>query len=336
MREIISKRLIILILVLIAAIALPLFLKNKFYMNIVIMVIFYAALSGSWNILAGYAGQLSLGHTIFFGLGAYTSTLLLVKMGVSPWIGLFAALIVSMGIGALIGWPAFRLKGPFFTLATLAFSEVIRYVASYWKEFTNGAMGINIPFKPGLATMMFRSKEPYYYIALGMLLIIILITYMIDRSKIGSYFTAIRENEDAAEALGIPITRYKMYAILISSGLAAMTGVFYAQYILFIEPESVFNINFSSQIALMSIIGGMGTIFGPIVGAVLLVPLNEIVRATFTGLNGLNYFIYGIVLIVVVSWMPNGILPTITDWFKRRRSKVNKDREGAVKIDSAN
>lgn len=334
MRELLSKKLILFIILLIAALALPSVLKNKFYMNIVIMVIFYAALSSSWNILAGYAGQLSLGHTIFFGLGAYTSTLLLVKMGVSPWLGLFGAIIVSVGIGVLIGYPAFRLKGPFFTLATLAFSEVIRYVASFWKELTNGAMGINIPFKPGLYTMMFRTKEPYYFLALAMLLIIILITYLIDRSKIGSYFIAIRENEDAAEAIGIPITRYKQYAIIVSSGLAAMTGVFYAQYILFIEPEAVFNINFSTQIALMSIIGGMGTIFGPIVGAVLLVPLNEIVRSTFSGLNGLNFFIYGIVLIVVVSWMPNGILPTITDLVKRHRLRVSTNREGAAKIDS--
>lgn len=335
MRNLLSKKSIFLIVLFIIALALPSYLKNKFYMNIVIMVIFYAALSGSWNILAGYAGQLSLGHTIFFGLGAYTSTLLLVKMGVSPWLGLFAAVIVSMSIGALIGYPAFRLKGPFFTLATLAFSEVIRHIASFWKELTNGAMGINIPFKPGLSTMMFRTKEPYYFIALGMLIIIILITYLIDRSKVGSYFIAIRENEDAAEAVGIPITRYKLYAILISSGLAAMTGVFYAQYILFIEPEAVFNINFSSQIALMSIIGGMGTIYGPIVGSVLLVPLNEIVRSTFSGLNGLNFFIYGIVLIVVVTWMPKGIMPTITDEIKRRRLKVASNRKEAAKIDSA-
>lgn len=336
MRGLLSKKSIFLFILLIAAFALPNFLKNKFYMNIVIMVIFYAALSGSWNILAGYAGQLSLGHSIFFGLGAYTSTLLLVKMGVSPWLGIIAALIMSMAVGALIGYPAFRLKGPFFTLATLAFSEVIRYIASFWKELTNGAMGINIPFKPGLATMMFRTKEPYYFIALGMLLLIILITFLIDRSKMGSYFIAIRENEDAAEVLGIPITRYKMYAMLISSGLAALTGVFYAQYILFIEPEAVFNINFSSQIALMSIIGGMGTIFGPIVGAVLLVPLNEIMRSAFSSLNGLNFFIYGIVLIIVVSWMPNGILPTITNQVKKRGLKVSTDRKGAGKIDTAN
>jgi branched-chain amino acid transport system permease protein len=295
----------------------PLLVTNKFYMNILILVLFYAAISGSWNILAGYGGQLSLGHAIFFGIGAYTSSLLLLNMGVSP----------------AIGYPCFRLKGPFFTLATLAFLEVIRLLAIYFKDFTHGAVGINIPFKPGWSTMIFRGKEEYYYIALGILILVIGITYWIDRTRIGSYLIAIRENEEAAEALGIPVTRYKLYAVLISSGLAGITGVFYAQYLMFVEPESIFDINFSVQIALIAIIGGMGTVFGPLVGAILMVPLNELLRSLFSGLNGLNFFLYGIVLILVVSFIPNGILPTLLDKYKKHKKAVHADAAPVLEVE---
>ncbi|GAX89012.1 branched-chain amino acid ABC transporter permease [Effusibacillus lacus] len=343
MNRLLTKGNILLILGVLFLFMVPQFGLNKFYMHIVILILFYAAVSGSWNILAGYAGQLSLGHAIFFGLGAYTSTLLLMKSGISPWIGMLVAVGLCLLVGALIGYPCFRLKGPFFTLATLAFSEVIRLVASFWKELTNGAVGLNIPFQPGWSTMMFRSKEPYFYIALVILLLVIAITYWIDRSKMGSYLVAIREDEEAAESLGIPISRYKMYAVLISSGLAGMTGVFYAQYILFIDPEAVFNINFSVQVALISIIGGMGTVLGPLIGAVLMIPLNEILRSAFSGLNGLNFFIYGFVLILVVSLIPNGILPTVRNWLKKATAKkkgtrqvVANPRNGGEQVDSAN
>jgi branched-chain amino acid transport system permease protein len=323
--RILTKGNLLLGLVLLSMILVPQIVSNKFYMHILILVLFYAAVSGSWNILAGYAGQLSLGHAIFFGLGAYTSTLMFMKLGISPWIGMAVAILLCMVMGALIGYPCFRLKGPFFTLATLAFSEVIRLVASFWKELTYGAVGLNIPFQPGIEHLMFRSKEPYYYIALAILLVVIGITYWVDRSKIGSYLIAIREDEEAAEALGIPITRYKLYAVLISSGLAGITGVFYAQYILFIEPEAVFNMNFSVQVALISIIGGMGTVLGPLIGAVLMIPLNEILRSAFSTLNGLNFFIYGIVLMIVVSLIPNGILPTARTWFLKIKPKKQED-----------
>ncbi|MGG1660684.1 branched-chain amino acid ABC transporter permease [Brevibacillus sp. NRS-1366] len=314
------------------ALILPLLVDNKYYMNIFILVLFFAGISGSWNILAGYSGQLSLGHSIFFGLGQYTSTLLLIKLGVSPWIGMLAALVLCMIVGALIGYPCFRLKGPFFTLATLAFLEVIRLLVSYFKDFTSGAVGLNIPFKPGWGMMMFRGKEEYYYIALGILFVVLAVTYWIDRSKIGAYLIAIRENEEAAEMLGIPISRYKMYAVLISSGLAGITGVFYAQYLLFVEPASAFDMNLSIQVALIAIIGGMGTVLGPVIGAILMVPLNEVLRSTFSGYNGLNFFIYGIVLILVVSFIPNGILPTISDKYKSYKQRRKKATEIAPNV----
>jgi branched-chain amino acid transport system permease protein len=308
------------------ALILPFLVNNQFYMNIFILVLFFAAISGSWNILAGYGGQLSLGHSIFFGLGQYTSTLLLMKMGVSPWIGMLAAIVICMFVGALIGYPCFRLKGPFFTLATLAFLEVIRLLVSYAKDFTNGAVGLNIPFRPGWEYMMFRGRNEYYYIAFGILLLVVGITYWIDRSKLGAYLIAIRENEEAAEMLGIPISRYKLYAVLISSGLAGITGVFYAQYLLFVEPETAFDINLSIEVALICFIGGMGTVMGPVVGAILMVPLNEYLRSSFTSLNGLNFFIYGLVLIFVVSLIPNGILPAIAEKYKmfKRKKQTNQ------------
>lgn len=338
-----SKTSVALLAILLVSLIVPMFVVNKFYMHIIILMLFYAAISGSWNILAGYAGQLSLGHAIFFGIAGYTSTLLFIKLGISPWIGMMVAIVLCMLVGAFIGYPTFRLKGPFFTLATLAFSEVIRLLVSHFKGLTNGAVGLNIPFHPGWGTMMFRAKEPYYFIALAILLLVLGLTYWIDRSKLGSYLIAIREDEDAAEALGIPITRYKMFAVLISSGLAAISGVFYAQYILFIEPEAVFNVNFSVQVALITIIGGMGTVFGPLVGSIIMIPLNEVLRSAFSSLNGLNFFIYGIILILVVTVIPNGILPTVRNWIIRWKTDGNQralanrlnPRKGGDRIDSA-
>lgn len=330
-----NKPNLFLLALMIVSLIIPLFVSNKFTMHILILILIYAAISGAWNILAGYGGQLSLGHALFFGVGAYTSTLLFINLGLSPWLGIIVVVIFSMLLGAFIGFPTFRLRGPFFTLATIAFAEVVHLVVKFWRDLTKGAVGINIPYQPSFSNMMFANNIVYYYITLCLVFIVVGITYWIDRSKMGSYLIAIREDEDAAEALGIHVAKYKMYAMLISSALAGATGVIYAQYILFIEPDSVFNLNFSVQVALMSIIGGMGTVLGPVLGAVLMVPLNEFLRSAFPGINGVSFFIYGIALILVVILIPNGILPTINKWIKKwsKSKKLSKEEKH---IDSSN
>ncbi|WP_051404954.1 branched-chain amino acid ABC transporter permease [Bacillus cihuensis] len=307
---------------------IPFVVQNKFYLNIFILILLYATISGAWNILGGYGGQLSLGHAIFFGLGAYTSTLLYLNFGVSPWLGFLIAAVLSILVGLLIGWPAFRLKGTYFTLTTIACAEVIRYLTLYFRDITKGALGVNIRFEPSFANLIFREYSAYYFIALVLFAISIAIAIWVDKTKIGYYLKAIREDEDGAETLGIHVTKYKMIAMAISAGMTGIAGVFYAQYMLFFEPISVFNINFSIEIALIAIIGGVGTVFGPVLGAFIIIPLNEFLRSAFPALSGMNYLIYGVVLILIVSFLPNGLLPLI----KRIPGKLKSINKKNIKV----
>jgi branched-chain amino acid transport system permease protein len=307
---------------------IPLVVQNKFYLNIFILILLYATVAGAWNILGGYGGQLSLGHAIFFGLGAYTSTLLYLNFGISPWLGIIIAAVISIAVGLLIGWPAFRLRGTYFTLTTIAFAEVLRYLTLYFKDITHGALGVNIRFDPGFANFIFREYSAYYFVALALFVISIAISFWVDKTKVGYYLKAIREDEDGAETLGINVTKYKMIAMAISAGITGIAGVVYAQYMLFIEPVSVFNINLSIEIALIAIIGGVGMVFGPVLGAFIIIPLNELLRSTFPELNGMNYLIYGIVLILIVSFLPNGLLPIL----KRLPEKLKSMNKKNIKV----
>jgi branched-chain amino acid transport system permease protein len=317
----------------ILAFVLPVMIQNKFYLNIFILILLFATIASAWNILGGYGGQLSLGHTIFFGLGAYTSSLLYLNVGLSPWVGIFIAMGISIVAGIFIGWPTFRLKGPYFTLATIAFAEVIRHLSLYWRSLTHGSMGINIRFEPGVSNLIFREYSSYYYFALVLFLIALAIVYYVDRTRVGYYLKAIREDEDSAETLGIHVTKYKMIAMILSAGLSGVAGVLYAQFMLFFEPESVFNLNFSIEIALIAIVGGMGTVYGPLLGAVIIIPINEILRSSFPSLNGMNYFIYGVVLILIVSFMPNGLLPVLNRIPEKIRGKKRLDAKEGKAVD---
>lgn len=300
---------------------LPLVTPNKFYQHILILIFLYAAVSSGWNIIGGYAGQLSLGHTAFFGIGAYTSTLLFLNLGLSPWLGILAGGALATLVAVVIGFACFRLRGDYFALATIAFAEVVRIVAVYWRDLTGGSMGLLIPFKPGWANLVFRGKTSYYYLFLALLALVILVSYIISKSKFGFYLQAIREDEDAAEALGVTASRYKLWAVAISAFITAVCGVFYAQYILFVEPDNLITLNLSIQMALIAVIGGLGTVWGPVVGAFLIIPLNELLRGWLGGhFQGLNFFIYGIVLILVVTFMPNGIVAWFTERGQRKKA----------------
>ncbi|WP_366922227.1 branched-chain amino acid ABC transporter permease [Metallumcola ferriviriculae] len=313
---------------------LPLAMKNKFYLHVMILVFFYAAASGAWNIIGGYGGQLSLGHAAFYGLGAYTSTLLYLHFSLTPWLGMLAAGLLSVIVAIAISYPCFRLRGPFFALATLAFAEVMRLVSIFWRDLTAGSVGLLIPFKPGLANLIFRGKEPYYYMALVLMLIVLTISLWIENSKFGYYLEALKEDEDAAEALGVRTTRYKLLAASLSAFLTALCGVFMAQYILFIEPEGVFNMNLSVQLALIPVVGGIGSAWGPIIGSFLLTPLNEFLRSWLGGdYNGLNFVLYGLILITVVTLMPDGIYTSVKKLITRRKPGQDlQNRHGKLAV----
>ncbi|MBW1994626.1 MAG: ATP-binding cassette domain-containing protein, partial [Deltaproteobacteria bacterium] len=295
---------------------LPLLYGNPFYQNLIIMIFFHGTVASAWNLVGGFAGQVALGHTAFFGIGAYTSTLLYLKFGISPWLGLLAGAAIAMLIATGIGIPCFRLKSHFFALATIAFAEVMRFIASFWRDLTQGGVGLLIPFKPKLGNLIFQSKLPYAYVALGFMLTIILASYVIRTSRFGFYLNGLREDQDAAESLGVNTSRYKLYALLISVFFTAAAGTFYAQYFLFIDPFIAFNLNFSIELALFSIIGGLGTVVGPVLGSFLLTPLDVLLRGWLGGISaGLNFIVYGLVLMVAVTYFPRGLAGWVRRWY---------------------
>ena len=292
----------------------PLFIRQPYHLNVLTMVLFYAAASSAWNLIGGYAGQFSLGHTAFFGIGAYTSTLLYLRFGLSPWLGLLLGGGLAMGFAAIISYPCFRLRGPFFVLATIAFGEVMRILSTYFKQITNGGVGLVIPIEPGVAHFIFLDKAPYAFIAYLLLLFIAGVSVLIERSRVGYYLAALRDDEEAAEATGINTSRYKLLVMMISAFFTAAAGTFYAQYSSFIDPETVFSISFSIELAMLSIIGGMGTVIGPILGSFILIPLDAYLRGWLAGLyTGVGFLIYGLLLIFVVTYMPDGVIK----WLRR-------------------
>ncbi len=308
----------------VVAAALAFLVKDKFYLHVLIMMMVYAAASSAWNIVGGLAGQLSLGHAAFFGIGAYTSTLLFIDQGISPWMGMVIGGVLAALVSGAIGYPSFRLRGPFFALVTIAFAEVLRILTLYAHNLTGGSIGLSVPFQPALGNFVFRGLSAYACVALAFMVITVLVSLWIEHSRLGYYLAALREDEDAAQALGIDTARYKLVATLVSAFLTALAGTFYAQYIFYIEPFAMFSLDFSVLLAMMAIIGGIGTVWGPVAGAFLVTPLQEVLRAKLGGLQGLDLVVYGAVLIAVVILLPQGIVPSLAAWWKR----VLGQREG--------
>lgn len=319
-------------------------LSGSALLHVGILIFMFAYLSSSWNILGGFAGQLSLGHAAFFGIGAYTSSLLYVHFGLSPWIGMIGGAGLAAIVGYGLGFISFKygLKGPFFALVTIAFAEILRLLFLYF-DFTGGPLGLLIPLTSEYTfwEYQFLEKEPYYYIALGLMLFGILISAIVSTSKFGYYLRAIRESEEAAEALGIHSMHNKMHAVALSAAMTALGGTFYAQYTQYIVPDDVIKIALSIEIILFAVIGGSGLVMGPIIGTFLLVPVGEFSRIIFEGggasaslvalINenipagekfgkymdylssggggGLAILLYGVILIMVCLVLPRGVLP---------------------------
>jgi branched-chain amino acid transport system permease protein len=289
-----------------------------YFLEVLISVMLVGYLGAAWNILGGYAGQFSFGHAAYFGIGAYTSTLLFLRWGVSPWLGMAAggALAAAFGIGA--GYLSFRygLRGPYFSLVTLAFAEMLRVIAVNTKA-VGASLGLVIPNRePAPANFVFGGKLAYYYVVLAMAAAAVWITWRVARSKLGYSLLAIRENEDAAEASGVDALRMKLSAMAISSCLTAIGGTFYAQYFAYIDPTITFGPSVSIQALLPAIVGGPGTVLGPVIGAFVLTPVSELSRAAIRGRAGVDVMLYGLVLILVISFLPQGIM----GWVRRPSS----------------
>jgi branched-chain amino acid transport system permease protein len=311
---------------------LPGFVRDEYYLHVLVGILFFAYMASAWNIVCGYTGQLSLGHSALCGIGGYISTLLFINLGLTPWIGMLVGGACATVVGVLIGYPCFRLRGPYFALTTIAFAEILRI----WTENTEevlgielrGAQGISVPLKGDRPWLFqFGDKVHYYYIILGMLLLVLAITYWMERSRVGFYLKAIRGDQDAAEALGINSTRHLLTAMALSSFLTALGGSFYAQYFRYINPERNMGLDLSIEFALMGIVGGQGTVLGPVLGAFLLTPAGEISRATLGGrLPGLHLMIYGLVLVVAVLFLPKGLIHPIRQFLGRDRRASNASK----------
>ena len=305
---------------------------NPYYAHVLIMFCFYAYLALAWNIVGGYAGQLSLGHAVFYGLGAYTSTLLFLHLQLSPWIGMLAGGTLAAVASVLIGYPCFRLRGPFFAMSTLAVLEVFRILAVYASDLTGGSTGLSIPIRFGLGSLVFRDKMPYLGVIVGLLAVAVVVSVLIERSRFGHRLVALRENEDAAESCGVNVRRVKLTAMVLSAFLTAIAGSFYAQYVLYIDPSGEFSMDLSVLMAMMAILGGAGTVLGPILGAAVLAPLQEFLRAWLGGkAQGLHLLIYGILIIAVVKFLPRGILAwlrTLVPWPRAGQSAAGRATAG--------
>jgi branched-chain amino acid transport system permease protein len=297
-----------------ALIALPPLLP-KYQLEVLISVLFWAYLGIAWNLLGGYAGQFSFGHAAFFGIGAYTSTLLLLQAGLTPWAGMIVGGGLAAAFGLFEGYLSFRygLKGPYFSLVTLAFAEMLRVVAVNTKA-VGSSLGLVVPSaKAAPAMFMFSGKLPYYYVIFAMGALALALTGKIGRSRLGFSLAAVRENEDAAETAGVDALATKLRAMALSSFLTALGGTFYAQYFAYIDPTITFGPGVSIGALLPAIVGGAGTVLGPVLGSFVLTPLSELTRYALRGRAGADVMLYGAILVLVISFLPQGIVGLVRE-----------------------
>ncbi len=308
-------------LLLIVGVLFP-FFADYYILCIGINLLVAALLGQSWNIMSGYAGQFSFGHAVFFGIGAYTSTALYTMLGVSPWIGMIFGALMAAAVGAAIGFLSFRykLRDDYFALATLAFAEIFRILVNNTKSL-GGATGILIPYLQDPSEFQFASDKTYYYVILMLVALATVFIAVMSKSKPGLNLIAIKGNQEAAAALGVNVLKYKLIAISSSAAFAALAGTFYAQYYGFIDPSIVFASSISVEAIVPCIIGGSGTLYGPLLGALLIIPLQEICNSLFTGVSGVNMIVYGAVIVAFILFCPDGIFGRIM--------KLNKKKEAA-------
>lgn len=357
-------------------IAFPDFVESPYARHIMVLLFLSTIMGESWNIIGGYTGQYSVGHAAYFGAGAYgtlivmnaaqfdqdkllelkdlaqdshLSALLLSAHNLHPWTGVLVGMLAALTLSLIIGSICFRLRGPYFVLASIAVAEIVRISVLNLSDLTQGAEGILISDLPpiiigGRTITDFSTKVPFYYIGLGLVLLTILVTWLVQNSKLGYFFQAIREDQDAAHSLGIPIALYKNIALVISAVLTSLAGSFYGIYVGFVDPPTVLGLDVSVQIMLICIIGGMGTIWGPVLGSLVLVPLSEALRSNMIteglvkigmvnaeskvglflkeNLSHAHVLLYGILVVLVILFMPDGLMGFVKKITTRRKLEV--------------
>jgi branched-chain amino acid transport system permease protein len=309
------------VVVLILLILFPLAFSKPFPQHVMILVFMFGMMAVAWNIMGGYAGMFSFGQVAFFGIGAYTSSFLLITYHINPWLGLVVGGVIAALVAAAIGYPCSNLRGHYFAIASIAFGEIVRTHFNNWK-LVGAAEGMTLPMlEESFENFMFHSsKLPYYYIMLAFLLISLVVCYIVATSKMGYYFRAIKESHDVAKVLGVNVVWYRLIAIMISAFLTAMAGTFYAQYVLYLDPESVLILPISVQIVLISMLGGAGSIMGPVIGAAILIPVSEVTRVMLGHKGtGIDMLIYGALITLISVYQPKGVWGLFSDIGKRTK-----------------
>ncbi|OPY79149.1 MAG: leucine/isoleucine/valine transporter permease subunit [Syntrophorhabdus sp. PtaU1.Bin058] len=326
----IKTRHIWLILLALFAIVLPLILDSPFARHVLIVILLYSILGEAWSILGGYAGLLSFGQAAFFGIGAYTSTFLLINWGVSPWIGMIVGGFLAVLAAICLAYPCSKLQGHYFAIATLAFAEGLRIIFLNWNA-VGGARGLDPPILPtSLWYLEFHeSKLPYYYLLVLFLAVVMLAMWKLNSSRLGYYLRALRESNNAAESLGVNTKNCKVIATCISAFITAIAGTFYAQYVLYIDPASVMQLKLSIEIVLVTMFGGVGTMFGPLIGASFLTSISEIFRVVLGGAGrGMDLMIYGLLIMLISTLKPDGVWGLVTERLGRRPGKEKAKTSG--------
>jgi len=301
--------------------AFPFIFRTPYSQHTMILILMYALMAQSWNVVAGYSGQISLGHAIFFGIGAYSSTVLFVKYGITPWVGLVVGMLISMLAAILIGVPTLRLRGHYFAIATLLIGSSVQIIFQRW-DWVGAASGLYVPINrtsPWFYLQFHTSKVPYYYLLLAATAAGYFLVWKLRRSRFGFRLQALRDDPDAAASLGIAIARHKVMAFTVSAAMMSVAGTLYGQYVLVLDPERLFSAEISIIVLLMTVLGGSGTLWGPALGAVILVPLSEYSRIWFGGTGRtVDLIVYGILIMLVCIWRPNGILSLLEERVRRR------------------
>lgn len=301
--------------------AYPFIFTSPFSHHLMILILLYALMAQSWNLMAGLSGQISLGHAIFFGIGAYASTVLFAKYSITPWVGLLVGMLLSALTALAIGVPTLRLRGHYFAIATLLIGSSVQIVFQRW-DWVGAASGLYVPItrtSPWLYLQFHTSKVPYYYMVLAAAAAGYFLVWKLRRNRFGFRLQALRDEPDAAASLGVAIARHKVLAFMISAVMMSVAGTFYGQYVLVLDPERLFSAEISVMVLLMTVLGGSGTLWGPAMGAAILVPLSEYSRIWFGGTGRtIDLIVYGILILLVCMWRPSGILSLFEERVRRR------------------
>lgn len=315
------RTLLVGVIVLAALAGLPLLLADVFYQRVAALVLLGAISASAWNLVGGYAGQVSVGHAMFFGAGAYAALLVYTQFGWPPVAGAPLGVAVSMALATVIGLPTFRLRGHYFSMATIAAAELVRILVSNW-PLLGAAVGLMGPAVPrNVADLQFIDPRLYYWIFLAVLAVLLAITALMQNSRMGYYLRAINGSERGASSLGVPVRRFKLYALLLSASFTSLAGTLYALMVGLADPDSVLGVLISVKMVIMAALGGAGTLFGPLVGAAILVPLEEGTNALFGGSGtGITYVVYGAVVMLIARFLPGGLVELLRRRPRRKPS----------------